>query len=197
MSIFDEIYKKNLWNSDESKSGKGSTFSITKNIRKEIPKLINNYKIKTVFDCPCGDINWIQYIFDKIPNYIGGDICKDLIEKNKTKYNKKFIVFDLRSNKIESCDLLLVRDCLFHLSYNDIFKVLENIKKSDIKYILTTNFSNRKNVDIKTGNWRPLSLQEPPFNLPKPIEIINENQYNKYKDKHLCLWKREDIPINY
>ncbi len=32
-NIFDEIYKKNLWRSKESRSGPGSEISRTKNIR--------------------------------------------------------------------------------------------------------------------------------------------------------------------
>ena len=24
-----------------------------------------------MFDCPCGDVNWISLIFDKIPKYVG------------------------------------------------------------------------------------------------------------------------------
>ena len=193
-NIFDEIYKKNLWRSKESRSGPGSEISRTKNIRIKIPKLIKDYNIKTMFDCPCGDVNWISLIFDKIPHYVGGDISKNVIINNKSLYNKEFIVFDLRYDKINKYELLLVRDCLFHLSYNDIFKVLENIKKSDIKYFLTTNFSNRKNIDIETGRWRPLCLQEPPFNFPKPIKIIQEDVIGVYKDKHLCLYKKENIP---
>ena len=193
-NIFDIIYKNNNWGSKESKSGPGSTIVKTKNIRLGIPKLIKKYNIKSMFDCPCGDINWISKIFDKIPEYVGGDISKYVIFDNRKKYNKEFIIFDLRHNKINKYDLLLVRDCLFHLSYKDIFKVLKNIKESNVKFFLTTNFLNRKNRDIVTGKWRPLCLKEAPFNFPNPIEIIKENENGKYKDKHLCLYKREDIP---
>ena len=193
-NTFDRIYKNNTWRSNESKSGPGSEISRTKNIRLEIPELIKNYNIETVFDCPCGDVNWISQIFDKIPKYVGGDISKYVIIDNKKRYNKEFIIFDLRNDKISKYDLLLVRDCLFHLSIEDIFKVLDNIKKSDVKFFLTTNFLNRKNHDIRTGGWRPLCLQEPPFNFPKPIKIIQEDETGEYKDKHLCLYKKEDIP---
>ena len=78
---FDEIYKKNLWRSKESRSGPGSEISRTKNIRIKIPKLIKDYNIKTMFDCPCGDVNWISLIFDKIPHYVGGDISKKVINE--------------------------------------------------------------------------------------------------------------------
>lgn len=193
MEVFDKIYNKNIWRSKESRSGPGSTIKKTINIRESIPKLIIDYNIKSVFDCPCGDFNWMKEIINKIPNYIGGDVCKDLIENNKKKYNSKFVVFNLCEDKIFDCDLLIIRDCLFHLSNEDIFKVLENIKKSNIKFILTTNFKRKNNKDIVSGGWRPLSLCAPPFNLPKPIKILEENETRIYKDKHLGLWKKEQL----
>jgi len=129
-----------LINYTKTRSGPGSTVAKTKNIRLEIPKLIKKYNIKTMFDCPCSNLNWISMIFDKIPKYVGGDISKLVINDNKKLYNKEFIIFDLRHDKINKYDLLLVRDCLYHLSIEDIFKVLENIKKSNVNFILVTNF---------------------------------------------------------
>ena len=193
-NIFSKIFKQNLWGSNESISGYGSTIKNTKNIREKLPLLIKKYKINTVFDVPCGDFNWMKLIVDKIPNYIGGDIVGELVENNKKKFKQKFIITDLRYDKIIPCDLLFVRDCLFHLSYSDIWKIINNIKKSNTKYILTTNFLNRQNNDIKMGDWRPLCLQEPPFNFPKPIEIIKEDEKSFFADKHMGLWLIKSLP---
>ena len=41
---FTKIYKSNHWNSLESRSGEGSTFENTENIRLELPKLFNKYQ---------------------------------------------------------------------------------------------------------------------------------------------------------
>ena len=191
---FDRIFIENKWNSNESLSGPGSEIKKTKNIRKMLPILINKFKINSVCDIPCGDFNWMRLIIEKIPNYIGGDVVKELIEQNKKKYkNINFIHIDLIKDKIPDCDLILIRDCLFHLSYKDINKVINNLKKSKIKYILTTNFVNRKNFDIKSGGWRPICLQNKPFNWKDPIYIINENENSEYKDKHMGLWKINDL----
>ena len=78
LTVFDKIFKNNTWGSKESKSGPGSTINNTKNIRKEIPKLMNDYKLKTLFDCPCGDVNWISHIFIKV-NFIWGGILINFI----------------------------------------------------------------------------------------------------------------------
>lgn len=197
-TVFDKIYASNGWNSDESVSGPGSTLEKTKNIRKALPDIINRYNIRTVFDCPCGDVNWIHHILHQIPGYTGGDIVRSLIEKNRQLYrDTKFIVFDLINDRLGDYDLLFTRDCLFHLSFSDIIRVCKQIKKSNVKYILTTNFLNRKNYDIETGGWRPLCLQEPPFNFPRPLMVVNEDEVGEYSDKHMSLWKREQIPDVY
>ena len=194
-TVFDKIYNSNGWKSNESVSGPGSALEKTKSIRKALPEIIKKYNIYNVFDCPCGDINWIRHIFDDIPKYTGGDIVKPLIEKNRQLYgDKEFIVFDLIHDALGDYDLLFTRDCLFHFSYSNIISVCKQIKKSNVKYILATNFSNRKNHDIQTGGWRPLCLQEPPFNFPQPLMVVNEDEFGEYSDKHMGLWRKEQIP---
>jgi hypothetical protein len=97
-------------------------------------------------------------------------------------------------------DLILCRDCLFHLSYKDIFSALKNFKKSKSRFLLTTTFTNRtKNRNIFSGGWRPINLELPPFNLPRPVKIINENcteADGKYSDKSLGLWNLESILLH-
>jgi len=92
-------------------------------------------------------------------------------------------------------DLIFVRDCLVHLSYDDIFKALDNICKSDSQYLLATTFTERtRNNNIATGQWRTLNLQIPPFDLPEPQIILNEGHPEKeWRDKSLGLWEVADI----
>ena len=196
--IFRKKFINNGWNSNESKSGNGSELNKTINLRKNLPLIIKKYKVNHLLDVPCGDFNWMKEIIDLIPNYTGGDIVKDLIDENKKKYkNINFLHLDLINNKIPKCDLLFIRDCLFHLSYEDIKKVLNNIKSSNIKYLLITNFNNHENKNIKTGQFRPLCLCNKPFYFTKPIEIIKEDEKGRFQDKHMGLWKLENIPNFY
>ena len=78
--------------SNISKSGPGSDDKNTKNIRKELPQIIKKYKIRSIFDAPCGDFFWIKKIILKIKiKYLGADIVKEMIEFNKKKFsNKKY-----------------------------------------------------------------------------------------------------------
>ena len=92
--IFHRKYfdKKLSWHhpkKSESLSGDGSGIKQTNTIRKEIPKIINKYKIKTIFDAACGDFFWMKYLINKKVDYIGGDIVKKIINLNIKKNKKK------------------------------------------------------------------------------------------------------------
>lgn len=200
--IFDSIREDNKWGGKESVSGVGSDLNQTKEIIKEIPKLLNSINAKTILDLPCGDHYWMKEVDLGNIKYIGGDIVEYLINSNNELYgneNKKFLILDLTKDNLPKADLILVRDCFVHLSFNNIKKAIENLKHSDIKYLLTTTFPlTRRNYDITDGNWRPLNLNRPPFNFPPPISSILEKcteSYGQYPDKSLYLWRIDEIPF--
>jgi len=199
--IFTDIYKKDKWRDNESKSGPGSSLEQTEKIRVLLPDLFYKLRIKTIVDCPCGDFNWMSKIDLKKYKYKGYDIVSEIISNNKRKFSKKNICFeniDISKDSFEAGDLIIMRDLLVHFSYEDIFKTLKNIKKSNSKFLLTTNFSKIElNYDIATGQWRPINLLLPPFNFSKPILVLNElnTEYEdeKFKSKNLSLWSIDDL----
>ena len=199
--IFHRKYfdKKLSWHhpkKSESLSGDGSGIIQTNIIRKEIPKIINKYKIKTIFDTACGDFFWMKYLINKKVDYIGGDIVKKIInlniKKNKKK-NIKFLHIDFTNYNIPKSDLIICRDALTHLPLKMGIKSKKNFIRSKSKYLLSTTYTNtKKNIDIPKGNFRPINLSIKPFLLGEPIILINEkcSEKNfKYKDKSLGLWK--------
>lgn len=172
--VFEYIYTDNTWGSEESVSGSGSEISKTIDLIKYLNELLREYAIHSVFDIPCGDFNWMKEVDLSNVEYTGGDIVPNLIRRNQAKYSKDWVKFschNLITDKIDkSYDLVLTRDCLVHLSYSDIERSLSNIKKSQSKYLLTTSFiKTTKNMDIVTGEWRPINLNLAPFNFPEPI----------------------------
>ena len=198
--IFTNIYNNNGFNGKESISGPGSDTYQTRIIIKEIPLLFKDYNISTMLDIPCGDFYWMKEVDLKDIEYIGADIVDDLIKKNNKEYHKNNLYFkklDLLKDSLPNVDLIFTRDCLVHLSFEDIFKALTNICNSNSKYLLSTTFTERtSNNDIKTGQWRTLNLEVAPFFLPKPIKIINEGCTENegiYSDKSLGFWKISDI----
>ncbi len=199
--VFTEIYKTNHWNSEESISGGGSELSQTKSLLRDLGLLLKEKKIHSVLDLPCGDFKWMQHLDFTDINYIGGDIVEELIQLNSLQYknldNVNFRLLDLIEDTLPKSDLIIVRDCLVHLSNSNIFKAINNIKRSGSTDLLTTTFPDfNLNYDIVTGDWRRLNLEKEPFNFPLPLLVINENCTEKngeYKDKSMALWLISEI----
>jgi SAM-dependent methyltransferase len=200
--VFTSYKETRFWNSSESLSGDGSELSVTIALRKELEQVLEQFKVKTMLDIPCGDFNWMQAVDLNNVQYIGADIVASLILDNSKKYATErvsFVELDLTSSSIPKVDLIFCRDCLVHLSYKDIYRALSNIKRSGSKYLLTTSFIETfKNKDIVTGEWRKLNLESSPFNLGTPLEVIDEKytlKGERYTDKSMCLWRIEDIKL--
>jgi hypothetical protein len=197
---FTEIYTLNFWGNKESVSGSGSTSIYTENLRNKLPDLFKKYSTQTIFDAPCGDFNWMKLLLEKTNiNYIGGDIVKALIRSNNINYKKdniKFIHIDLIKDKFPSADLMICRDCLFHLSFEDTRLVLKNFVDSKIPYLLTTSHKNIcsfKNKNILTGDFREIDLFSAPYSFdPCPIERIDD-WIPPDPEREMCLWSREHI----
>lgn len=198
--IFQGIYKTNYWHNSESRSGHGSTLLQTSEIRHQLPTLIKSHNIGSMLDIPCGDWHWMKEVPLDI-EYIGADIVPELIQHNQELHgdsNHHFITLDLTQNHLPRVDLIFSRDIFVHLSFNEVHAAINNIKRSNSRYLLATTFNTRKNnIDCKTGNWRPLNLQAPPFNFPNPLVLINEKcteGNGRWSDKCLGLWRIDELP---
>ena len=190
---FTEIYEKNLWCSPESVSGGGSEMQNTKVIRRELPVLIQKFGIKSILDIPCGDWNWMKDVDLCGASYIGADIVEPLIGLNKANYtNVDFRVLDLINDTLPKVDLIFTRDCLGHLSNDNVLKAIRNCQESGSKYLLATSFTKwDMNPDIENGGWKCINLMIPPFQL-NPIYLINEDcqeGYPHYNDKCMILFQ--------
>lgn len=200
-NTFQHIHDVNLWGSNESVSGEGSTDQQTVHLKEELPSLFQTLNIETLLDAPCGDFGWLSSIALPISQYIGIDILDHFIDHHKKHFEQNpfyhFYQADISCDPLPMADLILCRDCLVHFSYTDIYKTLENFKRSGSRYLLTTTFTDTiENVDIVTGDWRSLNLERPPFNFFKPEKIIVEGCIESgdlYKDKCLGLWDLQKL----
>jgi hypothetical protein len=198
--VFTDIYRNNKWSGSDSVSGIGSDAVQTKVIVERIPSLLAEIGAGSVLDIPCGDFFWMQGVDLAGVTYVGADIVQDIVDANMRRYAKPGVEFrrlDLTSDELPRAELVLVRDCLVHLSYEDIWRAIRNIRASGARYLLATTFPHRSNTNIPTGRWRPLNLQAPPFDFPAPQLLINEGcteADGKFTDKSLALWRVDDIP---
>ena len=197
---FDYIFQNNLWGSDESRSGPGSTMIETRTLREDIVALLRGVDATSMLDIPCGDFHWLSQV-DLGVTYTGADIVPAIVESNQQKYttpNRQFLRLDATTSPLPQVDLIFCRDCLVHLSFADIRKALARIQAGRITYLMTTTFPTEPaNVDIATGDWRPLNFERAPFGFPPPIEAVLEactEHDGIFADKSMGLWRVANLP---
>ena len=198
---FERIYETNLWSDPETRSGVGSSLDSTRALRARLPAALHELGTRVLLDVPCGDFSWMQHVDLTGINYIGGDIVAATVVENQRRYateSRRFIALDLTRDNLPDADVLLCRDCLVHLSYANIARVLANVARSNIRCLLTTSFPGRgDNEDVEDGDWRPLDFEAAPFSFPPaPLTIVEEceEEGGAYFDKSLVAWNVEDIP---
>jgi SAM-dependent methyltransferase len=193
--VFDHIRRVNLWQSQESVSGRGSELACTAALRAALPDLFQQLEVTSILDAPCGDFNWMQHVPRQGITYTGMDIVPELIEGNQQRYASpavQFRVGDITQDPLPSVDLIISRDCLVHLSWQDACRALHQFQQSGSRYLLTTTYPGTSiNRDAPTGSWKPLNLCQPPFNLANPLLLLPDpsDDTGANPDKSMGLWE--------
>jgi hypothetical protein len=200
-AVFTHIYESRLWEGSESASGEGSGEAQTARLREALPPLLRELGVETLLDLPCGDFGWMSQIELPVRSYIGGDIVAPLIERNQSLYGgpgRSFRQLNLIEGPLPLADLILVRDCWVHFSFDDIFRSLRSIRAAGIRWLLSTTFPlTEENEDIITGDWRTLNLERAPFGFPAPAFLLDEGCTEGggvFADKSLALWELSSLP---
>ena len=195
---FASIYRSNWWSgSPESRSGTGSSLANTSDLRTALPEFLKAREAKVFLDAPCGDFHWMRQV--DLPDgvhYIGADIVAELIsdlQAADSGPNTEFRVLDIVEDPLPAADVMMCRDCLFHLSEADIFNFLHSFAEGQTPVLLTTYMpSVTANKDIQTGLYRPLNLTLAPFNLPVPQTTMRDYVPPRL-EKYLAVWSREEV----
>jgi SAM-dependent methyltransferase/predicted glycosyltransferase involved in capsule biosynthesis len=200
-SVFEGIVSATRRNKVESISGPGSELQHTIEIRERLPILIQDLGVRSILDAGCGDFNWMRNVDLGGVNYCGVDLLPEIVQTNRERFGRdlrSFHSLDIARHPLPAVDLILCRDCLVLLPFDEINRILDNFRRSGSRYLLATSFPAReRNVDGAPGSWRPLNFERAPFNFPAPLRTVNEKcreNSNGYSDKSLALWKLEDIP---
>lgn len=166
-----------------------------------IDGIIKKYDVKSINDCACGLFgNWAKLIDLSGVSYTGYDINNLAIEQNKRHYpDIPFHEFDLVNNVVPKVDLIICRDCLFHLSNRFVSSIIDNFKKSGSTYLLATDHRNlKRNTELtpkelrNEAGFKLVNLEIEPFNLGLPIEIHNEDVVKFLKignNRQMSLWR--------
>ena len=199
-AIFTRIYRRNAWGSAESVSGTGSTRARGADFSAALVEVLARLETRVLLDAPCGDCNWIGLVADAVPAYVGVDVVPELVARCREHMagdGRTFVCADLTRDPLPPADVVLCRDCLVHFSFADARAALLNFRRSGAKWLLTTTFVDvRKNLDIRTGGWRMLNLQAPPFSFPEPEALIDERHPDPAgRYKRLGLWRMDALPL--
>jgi len=199
---FERIECTNLWGAATSVSGLGSEDPATAAIRDVLPSLLQRLGVRSLLDAPCGDAGWIGRLKLDL-DYIGIDIVPSLIETNNARAARgelagRFLVADITRDALPRADLILCRDCLVHLSFQNIARAIASFRESGAQFLLATTFPEvEDNRDCEDGDWRALDMTKAPFDWPAPLELIDERCEEGdggWRDKSLGLWRLPGLP---
>jgi 2-polyprenyl-3-methyl-5-hydroxy-6-metoxy-1,4-benzoquinol methylase len=129
-STFNRIYSEGRWGKDaagKGVSGTGSTLEITREYRAYLEAFIKKHGVTSVVDAGCGDWNFSSAIDWSGASYLGVDIASDVIDADRTKYEKGKITFQVGdvTEELPAADLLVSKDVLQHLSNELVHKSSE------------------------------------------------------------------------
>ncbi len=198
--IFDNIYDQRVWTNEGNGSGSGSEPQNTINTINVLVKIIRDNNIKTMIDIPCGSCKWTRLLLEELKKqnikikYFGFDIADEPIanankelESLKSYHDIEIKFGDLTNIIYPKADLLLCRDVLQHLSYDNIFKIINNFSKADIKLFLLGAYLYCDNRNINNGEYFPINLALNPFNMFPDAIYYDSPDGNKY------LWQFSKI----
>lgn len=207
--FFRKVFEDNVWNDAESRSGEGSNLAATVRVRSDLPAALRYYGIRSILDAPCGDFVWMKLVDLGQTAYIGGDIVPQIVATNSALYSRddrRFSVIDIVEDDLPDVDLIFCRDCLIHFSNDLILRTLRNMARSSARFVMLTHDVSLhryagvgwKNIDLDRATdggvnfeFRPLNLTLPPFNLPPPVFVITEGQWDN--GKVMAMWTTDQI----
>lgn len=190
------------------RSGPGSTLDATAPLRAALPRIFDTYRVKTFLDAPCGDWTWMQDVDLSGIRYIGGDISLQVVDAVKEQHGapgREFMHLDITSDDLPKADLMMCRDCLFHLKWWLRWAFFERFVASLTPYLLTTMHYVPVNPRLhNNGGFKRFNPCAEPFNFSDPVETISETgEINLDPDfletragrnqRSLGIWSRQQV----
>ena len=127
------------------------------------------------------------------------DIVESVIQKNRGIWaempHMRFSTLDFskqpiplpRSNRPSA---IFSRDALQHLSTPIIIDALENFAASEATYLIVGSYTGGPNKNIFVGDYFPIDILLPPFNLPPPVDFLAEETPDA---KNFAVFKIADL----
>jgi len=171
--VFSEIYREGLWDpTGKCNSGTGSDPDNARPYIEFLQRYLTENNIKSVVDLGCGDWRIGKSICWDGIEYLGIDVVPSVIAENTAQYsapNITFMTSDGSDAELPPADLLICKEVLQHLPFDDIHKIVSQFGKYKACIIVNDvdpNTLTCENTDIPRGHYRLLDLTRPPFSMP-------------------------------
>lgn len=193
---FIEFYRSFYWRNESGSSGPNSDARLTPQLREQLSKLFEQYKIKSLCDAGCGDANLFFHMTLALEDYVGIDCVPEIIDLCRERFKDQpqyhFKLANLLEMELPKVDLILCRDVVHYLPNDLIFGFLKQCMDSKSTWLLMTHNLRSKqsaNDHNEVGQFRPVDLTCAPFNWPEPHALVHED----VEHKALALWSLDAI----
>ncbi|MDB5457669.1 MAG: hypothetical protein JWP92_3254 [Caulobacter sp.] len=197
---FVQAFDENVWQDAESLSGPGSTLGYTAELRATLPALIRALGCRSMLDAPCGDFNWMKAVDLDGVAYTGADIVPAMIDGLQATYPQhRFMTLDITKDPLPKADFVMIRDVLFHLSNQDIVRVLQNFVTSGSEWLATSHaFQVTEMVDVPSDptTFRPVNLTTTPFHFAPPDYVLKDYAPG-FIHRWMGVWNRSWIAARF
>lgn len=149
---------------DGTPCGSGSTLENTVNVRREMPRIIAKYNLRSMCDAGAGDMHWVRDVFtnSQLEEYRPFD----LVPRANWVVQR-----DISKQALPVCDVILCRAVLIHMNPVRVLSTIELFRKS-ARYLFASQYENIRPFNARSQfnrtDLRPL--------LGEPLESIAENQ---------------------
>jgi SAM-dependent methyltransferase len=191
---FENIYNQNLWGFE---SGHGSAPSVTRQYRTFVERFIRESNVRSIVDLGCGDWQFSRLIDWQGANYVGVDIVPSVVDENRRRFATDNIRFELageRFSELPAADLLLAKDVLQHWSTDDVKHFLAEALAKYRAALITNCIEPRNllNTEIPSGEFRPVDLRLPPFNLAAECVLTFEGPavFSQRTQRQYPAWRK-------
>jgi hypothetical protein len=182
--VFTEIYRKNKWGGSLGQFNSGSGTSNTQIVSAYIAMIAargatDGFLGRTFVDLGCGDFRVGTQLLPLCSRYVGVDVVKPLIDRNRDVYGSsdtEFVHLNIVEQSLPDGDVCFVRQVLQHLSNAEIAAVLGKLGKYSQVFItehyptdnssITPNLDKVHGGDVRVYDNSAVYLTLPPFNLP-------------------------------
>lgn len=188
---FRDIYLKNRWQGNETRSGPGSSRAATRQLGAWLYDLCQRLEVTSVLDVPCGEGKWIP----DLPNYVGIDVVPEAIETARREHpDRPYFVADAVQDRLPNVDLIFSRDFMQHVSVLEGTDAISNFRRTGARFLVASSYVDGVNQDpFTTYHAYDVNLEAAPFNLGAPIECVpdgfDEHGNLLNKRKQMCVWR--------